>query len=426
MTAWGQTLFNDFRTLTFQTATAGGTADAITVTLAPIPPALLDGFIIWMKATADNTSTTPTLDINGLGAKTVVKNDGSALAAADIKNNAYHILKYDLGLDKFRLLFSGGGGGGTPCKYLDYQLTDIDGVTKYKTDSYTVGSRVYADDGVTELATGTYNITEAWHIYHGSVTITVGVNDFFDYDTTSGGITLIHSNVWQPTDLPNCKIWIKADTNITKDGSDHVRLVGDQSGQGNDFSQGTGSCQPLWVDNQLNGLPILRFDGINDFLSCGDVLDLHTNSWSMFIVYKKTTSNFCNIIGKTNFVGDQEYEIFSMSLDGISIYSAPGFYTSSFSVSQSQTSFLLVEAIQNRSIFQQPRYVYVNGNLIGSDSQGYTINDFDTALNFTIGSRSNGDYNFAGDIAEIILYFDFFTDTDRQKVESYLKIKYGL
>lgn len=60
-------------------AVAGGTANAITATLAPVPASLTVGMIAHVKISAANTSTTPALNLNGFGAATIVANDGSPL-----------------------------------------------------------------------------------------------------------------------------------------------------------------------------------------------------------------------------------------------------------------------------------------------------------------------------------------------------------
>lgn len=71
----------------------GGTADAITgSTASGAPTAYADGQVFWFKATGANTSTTPTLNVNGLGAKTIVRFDGSALVAGDIAASGQVVL----------------------------------------------------------------------------------------------------------------------------------------------------------------------------------------------------------------------------------------------------------------------------------------------------------------------------------------------
>lgn len=64
-------------------AVASG-ADTITATYTPAPPSLYDGLILWFRAAGANTVTNPTFSPNGLTARTIFKNGGTALAAGDI------------------------------------------------------------------------------------------------------------------------------------------------------------------------------------------------------------------------------------------------------------------------------------------------------------------------------------------------------
>jgi len=61
-------------------------------------------------------------------------------------------------------------------------------------------------------------------------------------------------------------LWLDASKGITKDESDLVELWEDQSPDGNNYVQATEAAKPLFVDSVVNGLPILRFDGTNDFI----------------------------------------------------------------------------------------------------------------------------------------------------------------
>lgn len=83
---------------TYTYASAGGTADALTLTLSPVPSAYVAGQRFNFKATATNATTTPTLNVNSLGAKTIKKVTSSgvaAVAAGDIQNGAAYSVMYD-------------------------------------------------------------------------------------------------------------------------------------------------------------------------------------------------------------------------------------------------------------------------------------------------------------------------------------------
>lgn len=103
------TLYDDgtkFRVLptgTSNYAIAAGTVDAITANVA-VGAALADGMTVRIQTTGANTSATPTLNINGIGAKTIVKVSNAALVAGDILGADYVAqLHYDSSLDKFVL-----------------------------------------------------------------------------------------------------------------------------------------------------------------------------------------------------------------------------------------------------------------------------------------------------------------------------------
>jgi len=82
---------------------AGGTVDAITATIA-VGAAYADGMIVRIQATGANTSATPTLNVNSIGAKTIVKLGNMPLSAGDIPGADFVAqLHYDLSLDKWVL-----------------------------------------------------------------------------------------------------------------------------------------------------------------------------------------------------------------------------------------------------------------------------------------------------------------------------------
>lgn len=84
---------------------AGGTVDAITLTYSPAITAYTDKRILAFRSAGANTSTTPTVDVNTLGAKTIVKNGGSALVAGDIgASGSVHFIQYDSANNRFELM----------------------------------------------------------------------------------------------------------------------------------------------------------------------------------------------------------------------------------------------------------------------------------------------------------------------------------
>lgn len=75
-------------------ASAGGTGDALTLTLSPAPSAYVAGQEFRFKATATNTGAA-TIDVNSLGAKSIKRDGSSALAAGDITTGQMYSIRYD-------------------------------------------------------------------------------------------------------------------------------------------------------------------------------------------------------------------------------------------------------------------------------------------------------------------------------------------
>lgn len=89
------------------TGGSGGSGSAYTLTISKLT-AYVDGMMVIMRSpTAANTSTTPTLNINAIGAVTIVKNAAEALSTspADINQNTAAIFVYKTtGGNRFQLL----------------------------------------------------------------------------------------------------------------------------------------------------------------------------------------------------------------------------------------------------------------------------------------------------------------------------------
>lgn len=87
----------DIQKGSFNTVTAGGTANAVTATLDPVPASYFTNMTVIFKAAATNTGAT-TLNVNALGTKNIYKVSGGALgplAAGDLTNGAYYTVRYD-------------------------------------------------------------------------------------------------------------------------------------------------------------------------------------------------------------------------------------------------------------------------------------------------------------------------------------------
>lgn len=97
--AYGQAQDNVHR----YAGTSSGAANVFAVSLSPAISAYTPGLMVFFMAHQGSTSTTPTLNINSVGAKTITKMSG-ALVSGDIVINKMVWAIYNSTADEFQLL----------------------------------------------------------------------------------------------------------------------------------------------------------------------------------------------------------------------------------------------------------------------------------------------------------------------------------
>lgn len=103
---------NDVQQNTFTYAVAGGTANALTLTLAPALQSYASGAGIIFKA-ADTNTASATINVNGLGVRTLQKISSGVLVdlvAGDIVDGGVYQALYDGTVFQLKGLAAGGGG----------------------------------------------------------------------------------------------------------------------------------------------------------------------------------------------------------------------------------------------------------------------------------------------------------------------------
>ena len=63
---------------------------------------------------------------------------------------------------------------------------------------------------------------------------------------------------------------------------DSVSTWADMSGNGHNFTQ-TGSARPMYSKIEYGGIPYVRFDGVDDWMSCPDLFADNLDSFSVFV-----------------------------------------------------------------------------------------------------------------------------------------------
>jgi len=230
-----------------------------------------------------------------------------------------------------------------------------------------------------------------------------------------------NTTVATPTDVSGIRLWLKSDAGITTNASGDVTTWADQSGQGNNVSQGTAAYQPDYVVNAINGKPAIRFDGSDDRL-------YHSNGSGQFDFNDATVF----VVVSPRFTTDTVNQGIWGVRDG-------GITRMSCHFNHEHTKLLLWNGgstTENNYTFETNEYEivhtswsgnnnksYVDGTQIGSGTVGWGSSSKKT---FNLGYSGGSDEYLQGDIVEIIIYNRTLTTDEQNRIGYYLADKYDL
>lgn len=232
------------------------------------------------------------------------------------------------------------------------------------------------------------------------------------------------------------ELWLKANTGVT--GSSPVTSWADQSGN---VLDATAVNSPTLITDALNFNPTINFDGTSARFTTGSLALFSTNTSpvSIIVVFDTDASGgekFLLMQDQTSGTDNVElgYDIGAGSGSGNFGYGVGGTdATIAASGTISDNTFTIMSSlILNSGTAPANVNIFRNGeNLTPSnDNNGFMdaggYNTASAILN--IGARNTGtpDGFHDGDIAELIVYTQQLSASDRQQIESYLAIKYGI
>ena len=211
----------------------------------------------------------------------------------------------------------------------------------------------------------------------------------------------------------NLRTWVKGDVGVT--GTTNVSVWADQSGLGNNFSQGTVANQPALVTNDINGHATINFSGSTTIMTPGAaVANLNTTVFTVAIPMINTS-------WRTMFRGTASDHPLIVQSGGTTLgyfdNDNGGLQSSGFTWLQNEVAMVGLEMRASNVNFRKNG---VQGLSIS------TINLSGLSLNFFGNFQGNGQP--FGRIAETIIYNSAtaLTTTEKERIESYLAIKYGL
>lgn len=113
--------------------------------------------------------------------------------------------------------------------------------------------------------------------------------------------TILTYRPFEPTEISGIKGWWKADSISQADGSS-VSAWLDSSGNEAHMYQSSASAQPTLQTNELNGYPVVRFDGTNDFMNLTAPFDVQpTNRQGVnSCVFSPNDEYYVHLLGTTS------------------------------------------------------------------------------------------------------------------------------
>lgn len=206
-----------------------------------------------------------------------------------------------------------------------------------------------------------------------------------------------------PRTISNLQLWFRADS-LDLDDGDAVILWQDESGNNRDAMQNDPSLRPEFKENIINGYPVIRYDGTVNQALRHEFVQYSLSTY--FIVWNRT--------GDAN--NDRVLMSSSTTYAYLQFANTWYVFTSAFTaVAMAADIFLLKSCVYDNVNYQR----YTNGSAetpeAGSGDAFYTY----------IGSTANG-ASPTGDIAELIIYDNNLSISERQIVEAYLNNKYAL
>jgi hypothetical protein len=239
----------------------------------------------------------------------------------------------------------------------------------------------------------------------------------------NGGVIATSTAVSVTVTNQNLELWLRADVGVTNSAG-QISTWADQSGNANNATQSTTNYQPTYVTNALNGLPVVQFNLTNSqylnltnfltgttqaeafvVLQSADLPGISTPLWNMgsgtysLVGYPYSNGQIVEDFGSTttNLVGDP-----AQPLNQYHVYEVAG-----------QNNFW--GAWINGMLQYQTA-----GNTYGVNSYGYI------ELGCSYFSNGSRFQYFSGEVAEVLIFNQTLSTSQRLVVNNYLDLKYGL
>jgi hypothetical protein len=222
--------------------------------------------------------------------------------------------------------------------------------------------------------------------------------------------------------------WFKADNGALVSSGAVTSWI-DVSGNGMTATQTTSSAQPTFTSSAVNGLPALTFNGTSQYLQMPSGFANFTSGTSMFIVTKPvglinalSAQLFYVGIGPADILSLNEPDTTGLKGLGLSVFTTSSTSTTVQANNALIAAFQLLEGTHDGV---STATLYVNGSQLAQNGAMLAIPNVTRNTNY-IGTAAGPSSFFNGQIAEILVYNNLLSNTQRVNVENYLLSRYLL
>lgn len=299
--------------------------------------------------------------------------------------------------------------------------------------AYDVGSRTLKDLDMTALNWSDKPVTGVVKHSNAHAMWSLGGTYIMEWSKYSGVLDVKGWGTIQRLPQTSLELWLKADSLDLANGA-AVTTWKDSSGNGKDFTQGTVSSQPDFVasDSDFNNQPLVHFDG-DDALSTPFSADLNPNNFTVFVVstVDSDDGNYHGIVDTSS--GNTGWLLYARMSGSTNYWQ----WRTGTGSGQTTISAGNDTVVPNTPSIVTLKMAGSDGAGGGTTAQTLYVNGVSAATSSAVFTKKTntsatpilgdvGSFELTGQMAEVIIYSSALGDEERQQVETYLAIKYGI
>lgn len=205
---------------------------------------------------------------------------------------------------------------------------------------------------------------------------------------------------------------------INQSNNTQISAWADRSVNAYTIQQTDSTARPIFLENTMNGNPVVRFDGTNDFLNGGNIMNIGSRSLSMICVARRLSSGGATLCGKAR--ASPNAGRYSLTALGAAMYAVfDDGNDRTIQVSETSTVPRIFTQVVDRTASNT---IFFNGAQQGQRIIPSNSTNFSTTDQFFVGAYQSASGTtpantfLNGDISQIIVNF-VFNSSLRKRME---------